>query len=182
MSKIGKLPVKFPAGVEIIEEKNYYIVKGPKGEVEVVKVPNTKYEIKGAEILTVVKNEMEEGANAYYGLARALMNNAVYGVTEGYLKELELVGVGYRVELQGSDLKLAIGFSHPVVVNPPKGIKFEVEGNTLIKVSGADKQMVGEIAAQIRKIRRPEPYKGKGIRYKDEVVRRKQGKAAKSAG
>lgn len=180
MSKIGKLPIELPSGVTITQEKSYLEVKGPKGTLKIDKISGIDVDVKD-NVVTLSHNSIEPSMNAYWGLMRALINNAVVGVTEGFTKELELIGVGYRVEKNGQDLKFAIGYSHPVIVKAPEGITFEVEGNTQIKVLGYDKQKVGQIAAEIRAIRKPEPYKGKGIRYKDEVVKRKQGKAAKSA-
>lgn len=180
MSKIGKAPITIPQGVELNIDKKNVEVKGPKGvlNIEINKVVDAKVEEN--KLLLTLKDENSENGRAYWGLARALVNNAVVGVKDGFTKELELVGVGYRAEMAGKDIKIAIGYSHPVIVNAPEGITFELPTNTEIKVSGIDRQLVGQIASNIRDIRRPEPYKGKGIRYKGELVRRKQGKAAKA--
>lgn len=179
MSKIGKVPVQLNNNVKIEEKSNKWVITGPKGSIEMDVVPNIKLEMKENEAVLSIKDENAENASAYWGLARALVNNAVVGVTQGFKKELELVGVGYRVEKIGNDIKFAIGYSHPVVVKPPVGITFEVDTNTQVRVLGADKQVVGQVAANIRAIRKPEPYKGKGIKYKTEVVKRKQGKVSK---
>ena len=179
MSKIGKVPVQLNNNVKIEISKAKWIITGPKGVVEMAAVENIKLEVRENEAVLTVKNNEAENAFAYWGLGRALLNNAVTGVTEGFKKELELVGVGYRVEKQGNDIKFAIGYSHPVIVKPPVGISFEVEGNTQIRVVGIDKGLVGQVAANIRAIREPEPYKGKGIKYKNEIVKRKQGKVSK---
>lgn len=180
MSKIGKAPIIIPAGVELNISKNNVEVKGPKGSlnIEINKVIDAKLD--DGKLFLTLKDQEAENGRAYWGLARALINNAVIGVKEGFMKELELVGVGYRAEMQGKDIKIAIGYSHPVIVNAPEGITLELPSNTEIKVTGIDRQVVGQVASDIRDIRRPEPYKGKGIRYKGELVRRKQGKAAKA--
>ena len=179
MSKIGKVPVQLNNNVKIEVTPTKWIITGPKGTNEMDAVPNIKLEVKETEAVLSVKDENAENGFAYWGLARALLSNAVTGVTEGFKKELELVGVGYRVEKIGNDIKFAIGYSHPVIVKPPQGISFEVDTNTQVRVLGPDKQVVGQVAANIRAIRRPEPYKGKGIKYKTEVVKRKQGKVSK---
>ena len=178
MSKLGKTPVDIPNGVEVTIEDKVVKVKGPKGELTVDRAPLVNIEVKDGQVIFSVEDENVEGAKAYWGLMRSLVNNCIIGVTEGYSKELELVGIGYRVEKVGNDLKLFVGYSHDVMVKAPEGITFDVEGNTKIKVSGIDKQKVGQIAAEIRAIRKPEPYKGKGIKYVDEVIRRKQSKSA----
>lgn len=178
MSKIGKQIIKLN-GANITKNNTECIIKGQNGEL-VVKIPAcVELSIDNEQAQFVLKDETYPNAKALWGLARALLNNAVKGVTEGFTKELELVGVGYRVEKTGNDLKILIGYSHPVIVRAPIGITFTVEGNTIIKVQGFDRQLVGQVAANIREIRKPEPYKGKGIKYKDEIVKRKQGKAAK---
>lgn len=181
MSKIGKAPIELPANVEVTQTNEVVLVKGPKGELKVNKIDGISVEVKQNEIQVLLVSEEQLNGRAFWGLIRALLNNAVVGVTEGFSKELEIVGVGYRVEKAGNDIKLAIGYSHPVVIKAPEGITFDIEGNTGIKISGSDRQAVGQMAAEIRGVRPPEPYKGKGIKYKGEVVRRKQGKAAKSA-
>ena len=181
MSKLGKTPVDIPNGVEVKIEDDFVKIKGPKGELSVDRVTGVDIDLKDNQVVFSVKAENAENAKAYWGLMRSLVQNCIVGVTEGFSKELELVGIGYRVEKVDENLKLFVGYSHDVIVKAPDGITFDVEGNTKIKVSGIDKQKVGQTSAEIRAIRKPEPYKGKGIRYVDEIVRRKQGKAAKSA-
>jgi large subunit ribosomal protein L6 len=178
MSRIGKMPIPVPSGVEVTIAGRDVTVKGPKGElshsiVEPIKVTQADGE------LVVERPDDERDSKARHGLTRSLVANMVIGVTEGYSKTLEIVGTGYRVQAKGSDLEFALGFSHPVLVKAPEGISFAVEAPTRFVVSGIDKQRVGEVAANIRKIRKPEPYKGKGVRYAGEVVRRKAGKAGK---
>ncbi|OLT04303.1 50S ribosomal protein L6 [Pseudonocardia sp. CNS-004] len=179
MSRIGKLPVTVPSGVDVTIDGRTVTVKGPKGTLShTVVEPITLERGDDGEIL-VKRPDDERKSRAYHGLTRSLVNNLVVGVTSGYEKKLEIVGVGYRVALKGSNLEFALGFSHPVVVEPPAGITFAVESPTRFSVSGIDKQLVGETAANIRKIRKPEPYKGKGVRYAGENVRRKVGKTGK---
>lgn len=179
MSKVGKFPVALPAGVTIQQEKKELIVAGPKG-TQTVPLPGCiSIEITETNVVVTLANELAANGPAYWGLTRALLQNAVSGVSQGFVKELELVGIGYRVEKQGTNLKLAIGYSHPVMVIAPEGITLDAEGNT-IKVSGVSRQQVGQVAANIRAIRKPEPYKGKGIKYKGEIIKRKQGKASKA--
>jgi large subunit ribosomal protein L6 len=180
MSRIGKQPVPVPAGVEVTIEGQSVKVKGPKGELNHVFLPEVKISQDG-DLLRVEKTVDTLDAAARFGLSRTLLANMVVGVSEGFTKTLEIVGVGYRAALKGTDLELQLGYSHPVVIKAPEGISFELPSQTQIIVHGFDKQLVGQIAANIRKQRKPEPYKGKGIRYKDEHVRRKLGKAA-SAG
>jgi large subunit ribosomal protein L6 len=178
MSRIGKLPVPVPAGVDITISGALVTVKGPKGSLEhSVAAPITVAQDDGT--LKVSRPDEERRSRALHGLTRTLLANMITGVTDGYVKKLEIVGTGYRVTAKGSDLEFALGFSHPVKVTPPEGITFTVESPTKFSVAGIDKQQVGEVAANIRKIRKPEPYKGKGVRYADEVVRRKVGKAGK---
>lgn len=180
MSRIGRLPITVPSGVEIALNGQQVNVKGPKGTLELAI----------AEPLTIAKNEAgeiqvsrpddERESRSLHGLTRTLVHNMVVGVTEGYEKKLEIVGVGYRVLAKGpTELEFALGYSHPVVMKAPQGVTFTVETPTRLSVSGIDKQLVGETAANIRKLRKPEPYKGKGIRYAGEQVRRKAGKAGK---
>ncbi len=176
MSRIGKKPILIPTGVEIKINNNEVIVKGPKGELKRIVRPEIKVEIKENQIIVSPKKETKK-TKAFWGLERTLIFNMIEGVTKGYEKKLELQGVGYRAEMQGEDLVLKVGFSHPVLVKKPEGIKFSVDKN-IITVAGIDKEKVGQIAAKIRKIRPPEPYKGKGIRYEGEEVRRKVGKKA----
>lgn len=179
MSRIGKQPINIPAGVEVTIEGTKVSVKGKKGELsrELPAMMILKQE--GDQILVERPDESRE-ARSLHGLTRTLIDNMVVGVSEGFSKKLVLVGVGYRAALKGSDLEMQLGFSHPVLVQAPAGITFEVPTQTEIIVSGASKEDVGQVAANIRKWRKPEPYKGKGIRYEDEYVRRKLGKAAKS--
>ncbi|MBN9108781.1 MAG: 50S ribosomal protein L6 [Pseudonocardia sp.] len=179
MSRIGKLPITVPSGVDVAIEGRTVTVKGPKGTLSHTVIEPISVE-RGDDGAVVVKRpDDERKSKAYHGLTRTLVNNLVIGVTAGYEKKLEIVGVGYRVALKGSNLEFALGFSHPVVVTPPAGITFAVESPTKFSVAGIDKQLVGETAANIRKIRKPEPYKGKGVRYAGEVVRRKVGKTGK---
>ncbi|WP_102509342.1 50S ribosomal protein L6 [Sanguibacter massiliensis] len=179
MSRIGKIPVPVPAGVDVTISGALVTVKGPKGSLEHV-VP-AQLEVARDEdgAIVVTRREDDRESRALHGLTRTLISNVVVGVTEGYEKKLEIVGTGYRVAAKGSDLEFALGFSHPVVVSAPEGITFAVESPTKFSVSGISKQQVGEVAANIRKIRKPEPYKGKGVRYAGENVRRKAGKAGK---
>lgn len=180
MSRIGKMPVPVPAGVEVKIDGQKVTVKGPKGELSQEFLPEVKITQEGEE-LKVEKTEESREAAARFGLSRTLLSNMVVGVSEGFSKSLEIIGVGYRAALKGKDLELQLGYSHPVVVKAPAGIEFELPTQTQIIVKGIDKQQVGQIAADIRKWRKPEPYKGKGIRYEGEYVRRKVGKAAAGA-
>jgi len=179
MSRIGKLPVTVPAGVDVTIDGQTVTVKGPKGTLSHTVVEPIKVERDEDGAIVVKRPDDERRNKAYHGLTRSLVNNLVVGVTQGFEKKLEIVGVGYRVALKGSNLEFALGFSRPVVVEPPEGITFAVESPTRFSVSGIDKQLVGETAANIRKIRKPEPYKGKGVRYAGENVRRKVGKTGK---
>jgi len=177
MSRVGKMPIAVPAKTEVAYDGYEVKVKGPKGELKQRIHPDMKLEIAGDQI--EIKRPTDGRLHrSLHGLTRQLVANMVEGVTTGFSRDLEIVGVGYRAELSGKHLVLALGFSHPIVVVPPPGIVFSVEGNTKLKVSGIDKQLVGEMAARIRKLRKPEPYKGKGVRYADEHVRRKAGKTA----
>jgi large subunit ribosomal protein L6 len=178
MSRIGRLPVPVPAGVDVTIDGANVTVKGPKGTLtHTVAEPITVTQEDGT--LVVSRPNEERESRSLHGLTRTLLANLVIGVTQGYAKSLEIVGTGYRVQAKGSDLEFTLGFSHPVSVTAPEGITFSVEGPTKFTVSGIDKQLVGETAANIRKIRKPEPYKGKGVRYAGEQVRRKVGKAGK---
>ena len=177
MSRIGKQPIELPAGVNVAISPGRVQVNGPLGELS-QNVPQ-RMQIEQDDGTIVVKRPTERGDDrALHGLTRSLVANMVEGVTKGFEKRLELQGVGYRASLRGTDLELNVGFSHPVVIRPPQGISFEVPEATSVLVKGIDKQRVGEIAAQVRKVRPPEPYKGKGIRYEGEYVRRKVGKRA----
>ncbi|MGI6031809.1 MAG: 50S ribosomal protein L6 [Coriobacteriales bacterium] len=178
MSRIGKLPVPVPAGVEVKIDGTTVTVKGPKGELTQSFNSNMKIS-QGEDGSIVVERPDDERENrALHGLTRSLINNMVVGVTEGYQKTLELVGVGYRASVKGKNLEMTLGYSHPVVVEPKEGIEFECPEQTIINVKGIDKQLVGQTAAEIRSMRAPEPYKGKGVRYQGEHIRRKEGKAA----
>jgi len=179
MSRIGKLPVTVPAGVDVSIDGRTVTVKGPKGTLSHTVIEPITVERSDDGAILVKRPDDERKNRAFHGLTRSLVNNLVVGVTAGYEKKLEIVGVGYRVALKGANLEFALGFSHPVVVEPPEGITFAVESPTRFSVSGIDKQLVGETAANIRKIRKPEPYKGKGVRYAGENVRRKVGKTGK---
>jgi large subunit ribosomal protein L6 len=177
MSRIGKQPIELPSGVNVAISPGRVQVNGPLGELS-QSVP-ARMQISQEDTTLVVKRPTERGDDrALHGLTRSLLANMVEGVTKGFEKRLELQGVGYRAALRGTDLELNVGYSHPVVVKPPQGISFEVPDATSVLVKGIDKQQVGEIAAQVRKVRPPEPYKGKGIRYEGEYVRRKVGKRA----
>jgi large subunit ribosomal protein L6 len=179
MSRIGRLPVPVPSGVDVTIDGQAVTVKGPKGTLShTVAEPITVS--KGDDgSLQVVRPDDERMSKSLHGLSRTLINNMVVGVTTGYAKTLEIVGTGYRVQQKGADLEFALGFSHPVVVTAPEGITLRVEAPTRLAVEGIDKQQVGEVAANIRKLRKPDPYKGKGVRYQGEVVRRKAGKTGK---
>jgi large subunit ribosomal protein L6 len=179
MSRIGRLPILVPSGVDVQIDGRTVRVKGPKGSLEHTLVAPIEIEQADDGALRVTRPDDENRTRALHGLSRTLVANMVAGVTEGYAKTLEIVGTGYRVQARGSDLEFSLGFSHPVLVSPPEGIGFQVESPTRLVVSGIDKQKVGEVAANIRKLRRPDPYKGKGVRYQGEVVRRKAGKAGK---
>ncbi|MEV0153696.1 50S ribosomal protein L6 [Micromonospora sp. NPDC050686] len=179
MSRIGRKSIPVPAGVDITIEGQTVKVKGPKGELSHVLAEPITAEQGGDGALHVNRPNDERKAKELHGLSRTLVANMIVGVTEGYRKSLEIAGTGYRVTAKGKDLEFALGFSHPVLVQAPDGITFTVERPTLFHIAGIDKQQVGEIAANIRKIRPPEPYKGKGIKYQGEVIRRKAGKAGK---
>ena len=176
MSRIGKMPITVPAGVTVTIENNFVTVKGPKGELSRQINKNMKLTLDNG-VLTVESPSDEKEDRAMHGLSRTLINNMIIGVTQGFSKTLEINGVGYRAAKQGQNINFTLGFSHPVVKEPPAGITFEVPAPNKIVVSGADKEVVGAVAAEIRTLRPPEPYKGKGIRYEGEFVRRKIGKA-----
>jgi large subunit ribosomal protein L6 len=179
MSRIGKQPITIPSGVDVTIADGTVLVKGPKGELTTTVVGEVEVAREG-DTLVVTRANDERRNRALHGLTRTLVNNMVVGVSQGFTKELEIVGVGYRAAAQGPDqIEIQVGYSHPVTVKAPAGITFEVPAPTRIAVKGFDKQLVGQVAADIRKIRKPEPYKGKGIRYANEVVRRKAGKSAK---
>jgi large subunit ribosomal protein L6 len=180
MSRIGKSPIELPSGVDVTVAGNDVTVKGPKGSLVQDIQPSISVEVNEGTV-NVSRDSDERQVRALHGLTRSLINNMVIGVTDGYSKELTAVGVGYRAALKGSRLELQVGFSHPVNIEAPDGISFDVPEPTKIIVSGIDKQKVGQVAANIRAVRPPEPYKGKGIRYVDEHVRRKAGKAGVTA-
>ncbi|MGG5259555.1 50S ribosomal protein L6 [Phycicoccus avicenniae] len=178
MSRIGRLPVTVPSGVDVTIAGRTVTVKGPKGELtHTVAEPISVEQADGT--LEVKRPDDERASRSLHGLTRSLINNMVLGVTEGYEKKLEIHGTGYRVLAKGSNLEFALGYSHSITVEPPAGITFAVENQTRFSVQGIDKQLVGEVAANIRKLRKPDPYKGKGVRYAGEHIRRKVGKAGK---
>ena len=179
MSRIGKMPIAIPAGVTVdVAENNKVTVKGPKGTLERVMAPEMEIKVEGAEVVVNRPNDLKRN-KSLHGLTRTLINNMVVGVTDGYEKKLEVNGVGYRAAKQGKKLTLSLGYSHPVEMEDPEGVETVVEGTNIIFVRGIDKEKIGQYAAEIRDKRRPEPYKGKGIKYADEHIRRKVGKTGK---
>ena len=176
MSRIGRKPITLPEGVTMTEDSGTLNVKGPKGELSMDLVPGVKVNIEGQKV-TVERMSEDKKTRAFHGMTRALVNNLVLGVSQGFEKKLEIVGVGWRAQVQGKTLVLNLGYSNPVQYEPPEGIEISTDGPTKISVRGIDKQVVGQVAAEIRGFRPPEPYKGKGIRYSDEQVLRKAGKA-----
>ncbi|AOS61446.1 50S ribosomal protein L6 [Actinoalloteichus hymeniacidonis] len=179
MSRIGKLPVTVPSGVEVTLDGRLVTVKGPKGTLSHTLAEPISAERSEDGAVVVKRPDDERKSRALHGLSRTLVNNLIIGVSQGYEKKLEIHGVGYRVVLKGGELEFALGYSHPVKITPPEGISFAVESPTKFSVQGIDKQRVGEVAANIRKLRKPDPYKGKGVRYAGEVIRRKVGKTGK---
>lgn len=180
MSRIGKRPVPLPKGVTVTITGQHIHVKGPKGEI--ARTVHAELSIALEEVGVVVRRPTDENRHkALHGLTRTLIANMVEGVTKGFQKALEIQGVGYKAEPKGAEIQLLVGFSHPVRYKPPVGIKIAIENNTLVKIEGVDKELVGQVAAEIRSVRPPEPYKGKGIRYQGEQVRRKAGKTAQAA-
>ncbi|AHI01566.1 50S ribosomal protein L6 [Kutzneria viridogrisea] len=179
MSRIGKLPITVPAGVDVNIDGQVVNVKGPKGALAHTVAEPIAVERAEDGTLQVTRPNDERLSRSLHGLSRTLINNLIIGVTQGYEKKMEITGVGYRVQLKGSDLEFALGYSHPVPVKAPAGITFVVETPTKFSVQGIDKQLVGEVAANIRKLRKPDPYKGKGVRYAGEKIRRKVGKTGK---
>ncbi len=177
MSRIGKKPIQIPDAVEVNIKDKEVSVKGPKGELKRTICPEVEVVKRDKEIIVSIKKETDKKAKSLWGLTRTLIFNMVQGVVEGHEKKLEIQGVGYRANMEGEDLVLLMGYSHPVKIKKPENINFTIEKN-IITISGIDKELVGQIAAKIRKVRKPEPYKGKGIRYVGEVVRRKVGKKA----
>jgi large subunit ribosomal protein L6 len=178
MSRIGRLPVTIPGGVSVDVKGQDVTVTGPKGTLALT-VAEPIAVVQEDSVIRVTRPNDDGPVRALHGLSRTLIANMVTGVTEGYKKTLEIVGVGYRVQAKGKDLEFALGFSHPITVTPPDGITFRVEAPTRFVVEGIDKQLVGEVSAKIRKLRKPDPYKGKGVRYQGEVIRRKAGKVGK---
>ena len=179
MSRIGKMPIAIPAGVTVdVAENNKVTVKGPKGTLERVMAPEMEIKVEGAEVTVSRPNDLKRN-KSLHGLTRTLINNMVIGVTDGYEKKLEVNGVGYRAQKQGKKLTLNLGYSHPIEMEDPEGVETVVEGTNIIFVKGIDKEKIGQYAAEIRDKRRPEPYKGKGIKYADEHIRRKVGKTGK---
>jgi large subunit ribosomal protein L6 len=177
MSRLGKLPIELSANTQAKLEKGFIVIKGPKGELKQKMVPEIILDIDEKIIKVSVKNPENKKENSFWGLYRGLIMNMVVGVTEGYERKLEIIGVGYRAAASGNKITLNVGYSHQVVYELPEGISGVVEGNT-IRLNGIDKQLIGEVASQIRRIRKPEPYKGKGIKYAGEVIRRKEGKTS----
>ena len=178
MSRIGKQPVAVPAGVDVSIDGQHVTVKGPKGTLEHTVAEPIAVKLEDGAV-SVTRPDDERTSRSLHGLTRTLIDNMVVGVTQGYSKAMEIVGTGYRVVAKGGDLEFSLGYSHTILVKAPEGITFTVESPTRFSVNGIDKQQVGELAANIRKLRKPEPYKGKGVRYADEAVRRKAGKAGK---
>jgi large subunit ribosomal protein L6 len=177
MSRLGKLPINIPSGVDVKIEKNFIIVKGPKGQLTQEFNKYVKVELKDQAVLVSVEKPDNKNERAYWGLYRSLINNMVFGVSQGYEKKLEINGVGYKVASSGKKLTFSLGFSHTIDFPLPEGIVATVEANK-ITITGFDKQLVGEVAAKIRKLKKPEPYKGKGIKYADEIIIRKEGKTS----
>ncbi len=181
MSRIGRLPISIPTGVTVVNDQQRVSVQGPKGELSLHLHDHVRAEIRDGHVVVTVRDPEVKKDRALWGLSRVLIQNMVTGVTVGFEKKLEIQGIGFRAEAAGNTLKLALGFSHPVEFPVPPGITVKTEKN-IITIAGVDKQLVGEVAAEIRHLKKPEPYKGKGIRYLDEVVRRKAGKVVKAAG
>ena len=181
MSRKGKMPIVLPKGVQVVSTDKEVTVKGPKGSLSLPLVSGVRVAVENEHVLVSVDEENGRDLNHFHGLFWSLINNMVLGTSKGFEKKLEMIGVGYRAAVQGTKLDVQVGFSHPTKLDIPQGIKVQVEKNTQILVSGFDKQAVGQFAAEIRMIRPPEPYQGKGIRYEGEHVRRKAGKAAKTA-
>jgi large subunit ribosomal protein L6 len=179
MSRIGRMPITVPAGVTVDIVDRFVTVKGPKGQLSHELAAPISIEKAEDGSLNVSRPNDERVSKSLHGLSRTLVANMIVGVTDGYAKKLELSGTGYRVALKGADLEFALGFSHPITIVPPAGIQFAVESPTKFSVAGIDKQLVGEVAAKIRKLRKTDPYKAKGVKYEGEVIRRKAGKAGK---
>jgi len=180
MSRIGKVPVVIPDGVKVVLEKQSVSVTGPKGALSIEVRPEIGVALEGSTVV-VTKKGSTRAARELYGLSRTLISNMIEGVSAGFEKKLEIVGVGYRAAVQGDVVNLSLGYSHPILYKLPEGIKANIENQTLITISGIDKQLVGQVTAEIRAFRKPEPYKGKGVKYVDEIIKRKAGKAGKGA-
>ena len=180
MSRLAKKPIALPDKVTCTATDDLIVVKGPKGELQIAQNPRVQVEVTEKEITLTVADTDNQEQKAHWGLVASLIRNMIVGVTEGYEKKLEINGVGYKAQMKGSDLELNVGYSHPVLYKPMEGVVVAVEKN-MITVTGIDKQKVGQVAAEIRQVRKPEPYKGKGIKYSDEVIRRKAGKVGKAA-
>jgi len=180
VSRVGRKPIKIPKGVNVAFKDGIVNVKGPQGELSANVHKNVAVEVKDSQVIVTRKNDNKE-VRALHGLWRALAQNMISGVSIGFSRKLEIVGVGYRAEMKGKKLQLLLGFSHPILFAPPEGVKIETPTQTTINISGIDKQLVGLVAAKIRSFRPPEPYKGKGVKYEGEYIRRKAGKAAASA-
>ena len=178
MSRIGRLPIDIPSGVTVSVDGREVAVKGPKGELSLTVANPIEVKVEEGQVV-VTRPDDERASRSLHGLTRTLISNNIVGVTQGYTKGIEIVGTGYRVQAKGQDLEFALGYSHPITFKAPEGISFAVEGVNKLSVNGIDKQQVGEVAAKIRKLRAPEPYKGKGVRYAGEQIRRKAGKAGK---
>lgn len=181
MSRIGKQPINVPSGVKVAVEGDVVKVTGPNGSLEQTVRPEVKVALNGSE-LVVTRSDESRTARSLHGLTRSLVANMVKGVSEGFEKKLEIIGVGYKADVQGDVVNLALGYSHPIKYQLPDGVSASVERQTLVTIKGPDKQVVGQVAADIRSFRSPEPYKGKGIKYSDETIRRKAGKAGKAGG
>ena len=181
MSRIGRMTIPVPTGVQVDIQSNHVAVKGPKGTLERDFAPEMRI-VQEDGTLRVERPNDDKRSRELHGLSRTLLNNMVVGVTDGFRKGLEITGVGYRAQLVGNKLQLNLGYSHPIEIDPPEGVAFEVENPTRLAVTGIDKELVGHVAARVRAMRKPEPYKGKGVRYSGEVIRRKAGKAGKIGG
>jgi len=181
MSRIGKMPIQVPSGTKVKFEEGVFTAEGPKGKVHQTVFTGFPVDVDGA-VVTIGRPGDTGPERSKHGLLRALLANAVQGVSAGFAKQLDIVGVGYKAEVKGSVVQLALGYSHPVIYPIPEGIKIEIDKNNRMTVSGADRQQVGQVAAELRGLRRPDPYKGKGIKYTTEVLRRKAGKAGKAGG
>lgn len=177
MSRVGKMQIELPKGVEVRQDGDLAIVKGPKGTLETPLAPGISMKVDG-NVVQLERSNEERKTRAFHGLSRALLANSVHGVNEGFKRELDIVGVGYRAEVKGKEVVFQLGYSHPINFPIPEGITIEVDKGGHVVVSGIDKQKVGQVAAEIRSLRKPDPYKAKGIKYSDEVIRRKAGKAA----